>query len=145
MNGVLKAIGFKKEKYGTIFICEEAFVGLNSGVQNDIRGNPGKRQVTILSEEAFNLACRELDAKLPWTLRRANLLISGIEFKDTKGRKIRIGEVLLEITGETDPCYRMDEQFDGLKNALFPDWRGGVTCRVLAEGNIKSDDLVELV
>ncbi|MBS4062170.1 MAG: MOSC domain-containing protein, partial [Bacteroidetes bacterium] len=104
-----------------------------------------KRQVTVLSEEAFNEACAELGAALPWTIRRANLLISGINLENSKGKSLEIGDVVLEITGETDPCYRMDEQFEGLKDALQPNWRGGVTCRVVSEGNINLGDEVNLV
>jgi acetolactate synthase-1/3 small subunit len=33
--------------------------------------------------------------------------------------------VVLEITGEADPCRRMEQQFAGLQNALTPDARGG--------------------
>ena len=35
----------------------------------------------------------------------------------------------LEVTGETDPCERMEEIQPGLFQALAPGWRGGVTCR----------------
>lgn len=143
--GALKGIGYKLKKYEAVVTCEEAFVGLLTGVARDVRGLPGKRQVTVLSEEAFNEACTELGATLPWTIRRANLLISGINLENSKGKSLEIGDVVLEITGETDPCYRMDEQFEGLKDALQPNWRGGVTCRVVSEGNISLGDEVNLV
>jgi len=143
--GALKGIGYKLKKYEAVVTCEEAFVGLLTGVAHDVRGHPGKRQVTVLSEEAFNEACAELGAALPWTIRRANLLISGINLENSKGKSLEIGDVVLEITGETDPCYRMDEQFEGLKDALQPNWRGGVTCRVVSEGNINLGDEVNLV
>jgi MOSC domain-containing protein YiiM len=143
--GALKGIGYKLKKYEAVVTCEEAFVGLLTGVACDVRGLPGKRQVTVLSEEAFNEACAELGAALPWTIRRANLLISGVNLENSKGKSLKIGDVVLEITGETDPCYRMDEQFEGLKDALHPNWRGGVTCRVVSEGNINLGDEVNLV
>jgi len=143
--GILKGIGYKLAKHGPITTCEQAFVGLQTGVAEDVRGLPGKRQVTVLSEEAFQQACDELKTELPWTIRRANLLISGVDLKETKGRQLQIGGIILEITGETDPCYRMDEQHEGLKAALNPDWRGGVTCRVIQEGTIRLGDEVKLL
>jgi len=143
--GALKGIGYKLKKYEAIVTCDEAFVGLLTGVAHDVRGLPGKRQVTVLSEEAFNEACNELGTALPWTIRRANLLISGIDLENSKGRNLAIGSVVLEVTGETDPCYRMDEQFEGLKDALEPNWRGGVTCRVISEGYVKLGDEVKWV
>jgi MOSC domain-containing protein YiiM len=38
----------------------------------------------------------------------------------------------------------MDIQQDGLRKALKPDWRAGVSCRVLAGGKIKVGDAVRL-
>jgi MOSC domain-containing protein YiiM len=47
-----------------------------------------------------------------------------------------LGDAVLEVTGETDPCERMEEAQAGLFQALAPEWRGGVTCRVIANGTI---------
>ena len=108
-----------------------------SGIANDSRGkNRNKRQVTVLSTEGWAATCSEMNIDMPWTTRRANLLIEGINLIGTTGSKLRIGKVLLEITGELEPCNRMDEQFDGLTKSLSNDWRGGVTCKLLSEGDI---------
>lgn len=122
-----------------------AMVGTETGVSPDYRGLPGKRQVTVLSKEAFDAACTELESSLAWTIRRANLLISGIELENSSGKQLRVGDLILEITGETEPCYRMDEQHEGLKSALQSAWRGGVTCRVIQSGSIKIGDEVQLI
>ena len=82
--------------------------------------------------------------EVPWTKRRANLLIGGIDLRDTVGALISLGDVLLEIAGENPPCRVMDIQQAGLRNALKPDWRAGVSCRVLAGGKIKLGDTVQL-
>ena len=55
-----------------------------------------------------------------------------------------IGDLVLEITGETDPCSRMDEARQGLRLALTPEWRGGVCCRVVTGGDIAVGDAVRL-
>lgn len=144
-SGRIEGIGYKKEKRGRIFTVSEAFVGLQTGVATDVRGLPGKRQVTVLSREDFNEACQILGAELHWTTRRANLLVGGMRFNQTRGNLLKIGDVLLEITGETDPCFRMDEQLDGLQEALRPHWRGGVCCRVLSEGIISLGDVVTMI
>lgn len=123
---------------------DSAQVSVHSGILGDFRGALQDRQVTLLSEPAWNEACADVDADLPWTTRRANLLLDGVEFGPSFiGRRVRIGDVQLEITGETLPCSMMDAQCPGLTAALGPQWRGGVCCKVLKPGHIKLGDQVE--
>ena len=113
-----------------------------AGVDGDLRGRPGRRQVTVVSRESWEAACAVLGRKLPWTARRANLLVEGVELEGTPGRRLRVGEAWLEVTGETEPCARMDEAAGGLRAALEPSWRGGITCRVLFGATIFAGDPV---
>ena len=133
-----KKIPASMETLNTVTVDEK------TGLVGDIRGGALKRQVTILSAEAWNSVCEELKTELPWTTRRANILVSGIKLPQESGYQIQIGEVLLEVTRQTDPCERMDEQYLGLTNALMPDWRGGVCCSVVRGGNIMKGDKVTL-
>lgn len=124
---------------------DSALISLESGVQGDFRGKPGKRQVTILSHECWQQACADTGIELDWSTRRANLLIKGIRFGPGHvGKILGIGEVRLQITRETDPCKRMDEAQPGLKNALQADWRGGVCCRVLHGGTVTVGDRITI-
>jgi MOSC domain-containing protein YiiM len=114
-----------------------------AGVENDARRRAGKRQVTVLSIEQWQEACSELDTHLPWTIRRANLLVQGLSFGPQHvGKQLIIGALHLLITVETDPCPKMDAQYQGLTQALVPDWRGGVCCRVLSDGRIHLGDRI---
>jgi len=61
------------------------------------------------------------------------------------GSQVQIGNVLLEITKETDPCSRMDALQPGLKAALTPDWRGGARCKVLRKGLVSIGDKVTIL
>jgi MOSC domain-containing protein YiiM len=106
-----------------------------------------RRQVTLLSHEQWSETCGELGVSheiLPWQVRRANILVGDIRFNEGCVNKIlRIGStVRLQITGETKPCNRMDEVHPGLREALIPGWRGGVTCNIREGGVIKVDDEV---
>ena len=114
------------------------------GVEGDCHGQPGPSQVTVVSEVGWRAATTELGAELSWTLRRANLLIGGVDLFDTTGMKLRLGDVVLEITGENEPCWLMDKQHRGLRKALTPEWRAGIACRVLHSGTIKIGDQVGL-
>lgn len=144
----LIGIATKPARRGPMQLLETATISKEAGLLNDCRGTGGrskKRQVTLLSLEHWQDACREVGVALPWCMRRANLCIEGITFGPRcVGKWLAIGkDVIVEITGETDPCNRMDEVCVGLKDALTPHWRGGVTCQVIQSGPMRLDDIVD--
>ncbi|GIU52955.1 MULTISPECIES: MOSC domain-containing protein [Shewanella] len=142
----LKAIAYKTAKKGQMNPVFCANVSLLKGVENDVFGRPGKRQVTVMSLEQWQTACQEIKADLDWLTRRANILIDNYQFSVADvGKHISIGnDVTLLITGETDPCAKMEMAHSGLEKALQPYWRGGVTCKVVSEGLIQVDDKVTI-
>ena len=147
MTGQAKLIGIarKAKSRAPMETLEQITCSTALGVDGDYRGKLRKRQVTILSNEDWQTACAVIDrTDLPWTTRRANLLVSGIPLPRDIGAKISIGSVVFEITGETDPCRRMEDAAKGLEEALRPDWRGGVTCRVIKDGTIQCGDAVQI-
>ena len=123
---------------------DAADVTVEAGVDGDVRGSLRDRQVTVLARESWEAACTDLGRELPWTVRRANILVEGLHLAGETGKTIRIGELELVVTGETDPCSRMEEQAAGLREALLPDWRGGVTCRVAQGGAIRVGDAAQI-
>lgn len=138
-------IAFRTTSKATMQTCDQTNISLNKGVEQDFRGSVKNRQVTVLSTVDWQQVCTEMNADLPWTIRRANLLVDKLTFSPADvGKILRIGEIELEITQETDPCNRMDEQRQGLKSALLPEWRGGVCCKVIKAGALKVGDIVEL-
>ena len=124
---------------------DSAEITIEKGISGDLRGSQAGRQITILCEAAWQDTCHAVNTELPWTTRRANLLVDGAEFGEGDiGKTIRIGEVRLEIMQETYPCSLMDKQHPGLRGALTPKWRGGVCCNVLTAGSIQIGDRVEI-
>jgi MOSC domain-containing protein YiiM len=140
----LLGIGRKANKRATVEELDEAEVHLDFGVDGDWRGKTGRRQVTIMTRASWQAACDQVGKDLPWTVRRANLLVDDLDLRDSEGGQIRVGNVCLEVVEETKPCQRMDEQVPGLTDALRPDWRGGVCCRVITAGRISIGDAVEM-
>lgn len=143
-TGELVSIAIRAATKAPMEELRSARVSLERGVVGDSRGRPGPRQVTVLAEEGWRAACRDLGVELPWTLRRANLLVRGIALEASIGARVRIGGALLEVTEETAPCRVMDLQHQGLRQALGPDWRGGVSCRVLEAADISVADPVAI-
>ena len=123
---------------------QEAAITCDEGVQGDFRGRPGPRQVTVLTREAWDDACGNLGIQMVWTTRRANLFFEGLDLRYSTQKILSLGRAVLEITGETKPCSRMDKAHWGLRPTLTPFWRGGVTCRVITGGRIRVGDVVRL-
>lgn len=144
--GKLLGIAYRDASRRPMREISAAYISRAGGVEGDFRGKKGRRQVTLLCLEKWRDACAELGVELPWTTRRANLLISGLRVgPGDLGRSLRVGEALLRITIETDPCPRMDEQHQGLKRALLPDWRGGACCEVIDDGEIRVGAAVQFI
>lgn len=124
-----------------------------SGLEGDHKGAKFKdRQITAISLEQWQSALEALalleggaTPKLDWTVRRANLLVQGVRLPRARGGIVRVGPVKLEITGPTLPCSRMEEAYAGLLKALHPEWRGGITARVLEGGDVSVGDEVEVL
>ena len=144
MNGKLLGIARRSKPREPMETVNEVLVTTEAGVEGDCHGSVPDRQVTVIGADAWRDACQALGMEVPWTKRRANLMLGLIDLRDTEGALILIGDVRLEITGENPPCRVMDIQQDGLRNALKPDWRAGVSCRVLTGGKIEVGDAVRL-
>lgn len=146
VKGKILGIATRKKTKAIMDEHSSATVTFENGVGQDSRGKKqNKRQVTIMTNENWHSTCKELGNEIPWTTRRANILIEGIELKEMKGSQLKIGTAIVEITGELEPCNRMDQQFEGLTKVLSLDWRGGVTCKLIQEGEINLNDEVELL
>lgn len=105
----------------------------------------GSRQVTLIAVEdiAAIAAFLGLPSITPDLLRR-NLATRGINLLALKDRRFRIGEALLECTGDCAPCSRMEEIFGpGGYNAVRG--HGGITARILEGGTVRIGDAVARV
>jgi MOSC domain-containing protein YiiM len=144
MTGKLIGIAKAAELRAPLQEMNAASVSVEAGIGGDARGRKIDRQVTVLFRESWDDACRDLGVTLPWTTRRANLLVEGITPPQKTGGNLKIGDVVLKVMLETDPCMLMERAHEGLKAALTPDWRGGVCCKVVSGGDIKLGDAVQL-
>ena len=124
--------------------AQQAIVHPGKGIDSENR-KTGRREVTLLATEAWAAACRELGVNIPWLVRRANFFIEGVDLASTLGQVISIGPVQIRIHGETKPCGLMESQQTGLRDALKPNFRGGVHGEVLTGGTIRVGDPVNVM
>ena len=105
-------------------------------------GGSGKRAITLIQAEHLPaIASLSGHAQVEPALLRRNLVISGIPLIALKDRRFRIGDVLLEGSGECDPCSRMETALGpGGFNAMRG--HGGLTARVIEGGSLHVGDAV---
>jgi MOSC domain-containing protein YiiM len=143
VSPAVAAIWIKRFRRGPMDRADRAELVAGRG----LRGNAnqgGKRQITIISEEAWNDAVRELGVDVDPSARRANLMVRGVDLENARGKLLRIGPCVVRIYGEVTPCERMDEAQPGLRAALRPHWRGGAFGEIVEGGEIAVGDAVTL-
>jgi MOSC domain-containing protein YiiM len=133
--GPIRGIWIKRSHGGVMDTVDRAELVAGRGLKGDATQG-GRRQVTLLSLERW----RERTAALPGppnpAIRRANLLLEGVDLEQSRGRILRIGDARVRIFGETRPCRQMDEACPGLQAALDPAWAGGAFGEVVGSGAI---------
>jgi MOSC domain-containing protein YiiM len=143
MSGTLVAIARVRELGASVEELRATVIGIENGVDGDARGRKTGRQVTVLFREGWEAACRDVGASLHWTTRRANLYVEGLSFPKETGLLLKVGNAILEVSQETAPCHLMERAHVGLRQAMMPDWRGGVCCRVILAGEVRIGDVVQ--
>jgi MOSC domain-containing protein YiiM len=102
-----------------------------------------RRQVTVLSDQDWSEVTAGPGTPDP-IVRRANLLVSGVNLTNSRNKILQIGRVRIRLLGEVRPCERMEEAKAGLKDAMSVPWGGGAFGEVLDDGEIVVGDRVTL-
>jgi MOSC domain-containing protein YiiM len=141
--GRVERIWLKRMKGGPMDPQETATLVAGRGLKGNANQG-GKRQVTILSRETWERIAGQLERAPDPAKRRANLLVSGVDLANARGRILRIGGHRIRIYGETRPCEQMEAAAVGLQEGLSEPWGGGVFGEVLDDGEIRVGDEVSV-
>ena len=140
-SGRVERLWIKRFHRGPMDPVERATLQAGRGIAGNA-DQGGKRQVTIIARRRWDGINEAMADDIDPALRRANLLVDGIDLDKTRGRTLRVGPCRLLIHGETRPCEQMDAARPGLRGALHPAWAGGAFAEVLDDGEIAVGDAV---
>ncbi len=141
--GRVQWIGLRPKRDVVMREVDEAMAATGLGLEGDrYASGSGKRGITLIQAEHLPViaALAGIDRVQPATLRR-NVVVSGLPLVALKGRRFRVGEVLLEGTDDCDPCSRMEAALGpGGYNAMRG--HGGLCARILEGGRLRIGDAV---
>ncbi|MEW6319700.1 MAG: MOSC domain-containing protein [Acidobacteriota bacterium] len=139
--GRLERIWIKRMKGGPMDEADRVATVAGRGLAGNANQG-GTRQVTIITAERWRAVTAGLGARPDPAVRRANLMVSGVDFTDARLKVLRVGGCRIRILGETRPCEQMDQAADGLKRAMSQPWGGGAFGEVLDDAEIAVGDPV---
>ena len=141
--GRVQWIGLRPARDVAMRAVSEAEAKAGHGLAGDrYASGSGKRGLTLIQAEHLPvIAALAGHAEIAPELLRRNLVVSGIPLIALKGRRFRIGDVLLEGTDPCDPCSRMEDALGaGGYNAMRG--MGGLCARILEGGSLRVGDAV---
>jgi MOSC domain-containing protein YiiM len=141
--GRVEWIGVRPGRHEPVQVVPEVEAITNTGLKGDrYRSEGGVRQVTLIQAEHLQTVASILrKTTLDPELVRRNLVVSGINLLALKGKRFKIGDAVLEYSGECHPCSRMEETLGyGGYNAMRG--HGGITARIKSGGTIRLGDAV---
>lgn len=143
--GRLEWIGLRPERRAPLVVVEEARLVEGRGLEGDrYKKKNGKRQVSLIQKEHFDVMRALLDVPVEPEILRRNLVLSGIPVAALRRTRFSIGSAVLEGTDRCAPCSRMREALGPGGYAAMIDM-GGVLARVLEGGTIKLGDEVRVL
>ncbi|MDO3720621.1 MOSC domain-containing protein [Marinobacter sp. chi1] len=144
--GRVEWIGIRPAQGETMTTPNQVAVTPGKGLEGDrFKGREtSKRQVTLIQQEHLHAiaSCLQREAIPPEVFRR-NIVVSGLNLLALKGKRFRVGSVVLEYTGLCHPCSKMETALGpGGYNAMRG--HGGITARVVEGGALAIGDAVQI-
>lgn len=142
--GIVEWLGVRPARLAPMRAAEAVALTVGGGVEGDHyrSATEGARQVTVIAAEHLAAIGSFLgqDSAPPELLRR-NVVVRGTNLLALKARRFRLGRALLECSGECHPCSKMERLLGtGGYNAVRG--HGGITARVLEDGEVRLGDLL---
>ncbi len=108
-------------------------------------GKPSRRQISLIEREqiADHAAALGL-AGIPPGAVRSNIETTGIKLLPLIGKELEIGEALIYVHSQRDPCAKMDAICQGLRQHMMNGCQG-VMAEVRRAGRIRVGDSIRVM
>ena len=107
--------------------------------------NDPYNQLSLIESENIDYYNNKYKLNIPHLDFRRNIVTKGIELNDLIGKKIKIGDVLVEGIDLCRPCKHLSEKLNQ-KNIIKEFLRrGGLRCRILSSSNININDEIKVL
>lgn len=138
MSGRIQNLYLKIAHKQPMKSVDEAQAEDGMGLVGDVSFGRSKRQVLLIEEETLD------EFGLTSGVVRENVTVAGVTLSGLPaGSLIKLGDAVLEVTGDCHPCRFLEDIRPGLQN----DMRGrrGILGRILEGGTIRVGDSVAIL
>ena len=138
------AINISEEKGVIKNPIEKGFFKINHGLEGDAHAGDWHRQVSLLGIESIKKMKAIGIESIATGQFAENITTEGLTLYEIPvGTKLKIGEVLFEVTQIGKECHKGCKIKDLVGECVMP--KEGIFAKVLEEGYIKSGDNIEVV
>ena len=147
MSKVYK-IGIAKNDNQKIDNVESIEVVKDKGIVGDRHFqefNDPYNQLSLIESENIDYYNNKYKLNIPYIDFRRNIVTKGIGLNDLIGKKIQIGDVLIEGIDLCRPCRHLSEKLN--QDNIIKEFlrRGGLRCRILSSSKININDEIKVL
>ena len=148
MKSKVYKIGIAKNDNQKIDNVESIEVVKDKGIVGDRHFqefNDPYNQLSLIESENIDYYNNKYKLNIPYIDFRRNIVTKGIELNNLIGKKIQIGDVLIEGIDLCRPCKHLCEKLN--KDNIIKEFlrRGGLRCRILSSSNININDEIKVL
>ena len=148
MKSKVYKIGITKNDNQKIDNVESIEVVKDKGIVGDRHFqefNDPYNQLSLIESENIDYYNNKYKLNIPYIDFRRNIVTKGIELNDLIGKKIQIGDVLIEGIDLCRPCRHLSEKLN--QDNIIKEFlrRGGLRCRILSSSNICINDEIKIL
>jgi len=148
MKSKVYKIGIAKNDNQKIDNVESIEVVKDKGIVGDRHFqefNDPYNQLSLIESENIDYYNNKYKLNIPYIDFRRNIVTKGIELNDLIGKKIQIGDVLIEGIDLCRPCRHLSEKLN--QDNIIKEFlrRGGLRCRILSSSNININDEIKVL